>query len=112
MADGGVGEVAGGQVIHGHALRLLAGAMSARRDGKGHLVGAGVLVGMGHVLAATCLSVTKVPLVAADGLSRWVGGGGTGELCGIAYANRGIVEVGRRHGMDDHLGRGTVGLAS
>ena len=112
LADCGVSEVGRWLRIDSHSLRLCAGAMSTAVHGKSHLVGACVGIGVRDILPRTCLSVTEVPLVALYLLSRWVGGGGAGKLGGVAHTYRGEVEVGRRHGVDDHIGGGTVGLVA
>ena len=112
LAYSGEGEVASRCVIDRDTLCFLVGAMPTCRDGEGHLIGAGIVVSVGHCLALASLAVTEVPVVAVDSLSRGVGGGGTGEGGGVTYTNRSEGEVGSGHGINDHLCGGTVGLAT
>ena len=54
-----------------------------------HLVGTGLRVCVGGILPRSGLVVAEVPLVAVDALSR----GGAGELCGLAHAHCGGIEI-------------------
>lgn len=109
FADRGVGEIRGGLAVYGNGLGDLVGAVPvAVRDGKRHLVGAGLRIGVAYVLPCPSLSIAKVPLVAFDLLSTGVGGGGAGELSGVALANCREVEIGSGVRIDNDFGGGTV----
>ncbi len=110
--SGGV-ERCGGQGIDGDCLGDLVGAMSVTRAYRQRdLVGAGVGVGMGWICSRARAFVTEVPLVAANALPRGVGGGGAGELRGVAHTHGGVGEVGCRLWVNDDLGRSRRGLSA
>ena len=109
FADRGVGEIRGGLAVYGNGLGDLVGAVPvAVRDGKRHLVGAGLRIGVAYVLSCPSLSIAKVPLVAFDLLSTGVGGGGAGELGRVALANCREIEIGSGVRIDNDFGGGTV----
>ena len=112
FADRGEGEVRCRLAKHLDGLGDLAGAMSSASYGEGDLVAARVGIGVCGVRPCACLSITEVPVVALYLLSRGVCGGSAGELGGGADTYRGEVEVGGRHGIDDHIGGGAIGLAT
>ena len=114
LADGGGVEARSGGWVDGDGFGDVVGAVPvACRHGQCRLVGAGSGIGVCRALPRTCLPVAEVPLVAADGLSAGVGGGGAGKLCGLALANRGRVEVGRRLGIHhDGFSSGAVALVA
>ena len=110
--SGGV-ERCGGQGIDGDCLGDLVGAMSVTRAYRQRdLVGAGVGVGMGWICSRARAFVTEVPLVAANALPRGVGGGGAGELRGVAHTHGGVGKVGCRLWVNDDLGRSRRGLSA
>ena len=111
FTDRVIGEVRRGLSKHLDALRDLTGAVAATAYVKCHLVSAWVGIGVCGVRSSPSLPVAEVPLVALDGLSRWVSGGSTGELGGVANAHRGEVEVGSGLGVNHHgFSGGAVGL--
>ena len=114
LAHGGGIEAGSGQRVHGDGLRDLVGAMSvASGYRQSCLIGASGGVGVVGRLSCASLSISEVPLVAANALAARVGGGGAGELRGLALAYRGGVEAGSRLSIyHDGFCGGTVGLVA
>ena len=111
MADGGIVETGGRQRRHSDRFGdlVVAGSVGSC-NGEGHTIRTCLRKDMGCRLSRATLPVTEIPLVAGDGLSRWISGRGAGELRGAALTSCSEVEVGDRLRVDDDFRCGTVGL--
>ena len=76
-----------------------------------HLITASFGIGVAYALSTSRLSISEVPIIATDVLTRGVGGGGAVELGGFAQTDFSESEAGRRHGIHlDVFGLGAAAL--
>ena len=76
------------------------------------MIGTGSGVGVAYALSRSGLSVTEVPLVAANALAAGIGGGGASELRGLSLACGGGIEAGSRRGVYGDRLRDLVGASA
>lgn len=113
LANGGGIETGFWKGFNGNCFGDFVGTMAvACGNRKGHLVGArlGVCVACG--LSSACLPIAKSPLEARNRLSGRIGGGGAGELCGVALTNGSGIEVGCRLCVNHDFSGGTCSLGT
>ena len=111
LANGGGGEISFGKGFNGNRFGDFVGTMAvACGNRKGHLVGARLGVSVACGLSGACLPIAKSPLEARNRLSGRIGGGGAGELCGVALTNGSGIEVSRWLCVNHDFGGGTGSL--
>ena len=94
-----------------HVLSDLVFASASGLHRVGDLVGSSGSIGVRHILFVTFFSVSEVPMIVGECLSRGIGGGGAGEFGGGAKASSGGFKVGDGLGIYEDLGCARGGLS-